>query len=633
MTFLRFTLLILLLCVFISEVPAKHIIVAYDTSGSMHYVNKKRRMSVTDLDRLNNYLTQILFVGVPKNVSDNRDEITLALDNGPLYQAGDMLSYFHFDTGIDERFSKQRNVRQTDFVQRLPITEKYKGYQGQNTDIIKAKVHIYDNLYQKIDQMTYWILVSDEDIDLSVGAIKDPRLKAKVAKFERDFFQPPVFELIVNNHVTIRIRKIFRYDQLLPSDSVYTATLQNPNTSAQMVAFSKDSTTGGFRSETLRLDTTNENKGDFQLDRVKAEILSEDGNALHNLRPILLNGISPPKTFRLTLPPGLSTTKNTSNELQITIHYKHNGASKTRKYSVSYKTTIDTLYLALKKQPNQPLDKITFVKEGGEYVNKDPLVLYTESPDVDKFRVIHVGCAVIDKDRNELHTLGMPMDFDKLPALLLPISFPAEKKFENRKNQITLTIDYKYDKSTRDHSIITNYKLINPPSLLPFVVGGVLLGVGLLGAFAWWVYGLVSRGGRTLDITLHETLPVEGEPQHFTLGKGDAISFQSSGFSSPDLGQQQVFDVNCEGYLAYDGKDLSRHQIATDGGTTSITLSDGQEFSLKSTVGDFDVQVRVDFGDGASVTSATETMVDKSEEDDLLGAETAVVDDDDPLNR
>lgn len=630
--------LLLLLCVLIvagipcDAVARKHIIIAYDISGSMYRIAGKTRMSEADLDRLNSYLTQILFDGVSENVSNSQDGIILPFDSGPLYQDGDMLSYFRFATEIFDEFQRQRNVSKTGFVRKLPKT--HADFRGQDTAFSKARVHIYDELYRQ-NEKTYWIVISDEDEDISLGDIENKELKQRLARFEREFFQPPVFQLLVNNHVTLRIREIFRYEQLpQSSDAVYIATSQNPNQPAQIVAFSKEKGSG-FRSETLHLDTSDTEKADFQLERVEVQIVSENGGTLHNLEPVSLNGISPPKTFQLRLPPNLSAAKNSSNKLQLTTHYRYRGKAKKRSYLSSYTTIIDTLYLALANQPNRHVDEIIFSPEGDFYINKDPLVLQTESSTPEKFQIKDIAFSVTTQGGNELFPpKDIPMKSDILPASL-KLRVDKMQQFKKRTNQITLTVNYKYDGSPRKRPIVHKYKIKTPLSPLPFVIAGIVLGLGAIGLLVRWLYGVIGSGrSRTQEITLLDMSSTgTGRSDTFTLRNGDVVHFRSSNSDSSDS-SQHLFNLNCEGYLAFDGKNLMFHQPGEDGSEASSVVSNGEQHSLKSVDGEFFVQIQVEFRDGTSQPDGEEPGGDKPETDDPFGNEsTASGDDSDPLNR
>ena len=631
MLFFRFVLFTLLLCMSISQVDAKHIIVSYDISGSMHKVDGQRRMYERDLSRLNNYLIEILFRGVPQSVP-SRDGIVLSFDSGALYQRGDVLSYFRFETDIYEDIKREENVQEEDLRRKLPETMDYAGYQGQNTEFSKARAYVYEDLYREQDAQTYWILISDEDEDLSLGAVKDTDLKRKLAQFDRTYWQPPVFELLVNKHVTLRIRQIFRHEQLpQSSDVVYIATSQNPNRPAQIVAFSKDAKTGNFHSENLRLDTNNTEKGEFQLDRVESEIVSGDGQSIHNLETVSLNGISPPQTFLLTLPQPFSDETNSSNQLKLTIHYKHKESPQERSYSLSYTPIIDTLYLALADQPNQPISKIDFGTEDNFYINKDSLVLHTDNSAPSKFQISDVAFAVTTRGGRELYTQDIPIDPAALPASLPSFSISKDTpQFQDRTNQITLTVNYKYEGSQRKLPIIVNYNVHSPPSPLPFVIAGLVAGVVVLALLGRWIYGMIS-GGRSLTITLMEmTSTGGGASDTFTLEKEHIVSFRP-----PDSGalekNQHLFNANCGGYLTFDGKNLSLHDFSEDGEISSV-LSDGDEFSLKSAAGDFFVQIQVEFSDGTTDTPVGGQSEIDSEDDPIGGGSTAA-DEDDPLLR
>ena len=114
--------LLLLLILFLPAANAKHIIVIYDVSGSMHRHKGRTVMKSEDMRRVNDYLTGILFSDTSQKIS-GRDSLTKACDppyaGKPLYQEGDFLTYCAY--AVNRKCTKkQKGMSRHEFQQLLP---------------------------------------------------------------------------------------------------------------------------------------------------------------------------------------------------------------------------------------------------------------------------------------------------------------------------------------------------------------------------------------------------------------------------------------------------------------------------------------------------------------------------------
>ena len=171
----RFTLTISIFLIFILFPPmaaAKHIIIVYDVSGSMVSLRVGERvityMESEDIRRVNEYLTDLLFTNTSQSLRDRVNdsyikECDAAFVGKPLYQSGDVLTYAEY---AEERTPKinRAQVSKTEFQQQLPNRDSLN---GQVSYLLRAEVEVYDVLYNNADDETYWVFVTDGDIDNS----------------------------------------------------------------------------------------------------------------------------------------------------------------------------------------------------------------------------------------------------------------------------------------------------------------------------------------------------------------------------------------------------------------------------------------------------------------------------------
>ena len=236
-TFTITVLLAFLICA--PVVTAKHIIVIYDVSGSMIRLRTNGRvntyMESEDIRRVNDYLTNLLFTDTAQPLRNREDsQIKLcepAYVGRPLYQSGDTLTYVDY---ADRRYEKikRAQVRRDEFQQKLPDSiNLVSSFHGKVSYLLRAEVEVYDELFNDADDETYWVFVTDGDIDNSGKS--DPGISSvlkRSAAIEDEYYAPMIFGILVNNHVRIQIRRLHKRGDI---DSIFIATPTNPKEPAR----------------------------------------------------------------------------------------------------------------------------------------------------------------------------------------------------------------------------------------------------------------------------------------------------------------------------------------------------------------------------------------------------------------
>jgi len=594
-----FIIVILIMSCFILSVDkseAKHIIVAYDISKSMYRLRNRTFMTEADLKRVNDYLTEMLFSKIAKQPRQASDDIIKPYDGEPFYKSGDLISCFQFATAINYKSQRQQGITRQDFDKLLPNpTNPSASFSGVDTFLGDAKVEIYTKLYQEGEE-TYWILVSDEDEDISIARHKNPAVKKVLAKIHDDYYESRVFEILVNQHVTIRVHKINPNGKgHTATEAVYIASIQNPTNPVKTIEVSKEITSGNFTSETLRIDTNNPEKGDFSLDVAQVTVVNPSGESIHT-EDISLRDGAPPGDFKITLPG--KDARNTNNKLEIRVKYTYKGNPKeSPSFQLSYITTIDTVYVAFANSPTKPVEKIRFSKDKGKekYVSPE-LVLNSECPDKNNFILENLGVHVLSKEGEEYHTDQIPLDSKKIGdafTIELPLNV---KELKQRGNQMVFNVQYQYNGEQRDlQAAATNYLLKEGTPTWPLWL--ILLIVAGIGCYfgGRWVYVQFVRGGPSpiIDIVLsraNASGTTRGNGEDFSLQEGDAVYFDQS------EGGEYLFDVGCSGYfLNYMGKEISLFEDAFD--ETGRILNSGDTFALTPPDGNT-VYVKLEFSSG-----------------------------------
>ena len=92
--------------------------------------------------------------------------------------------------------------------------------------LLRAEVEVYDALYDNAYDETYWVFVTDGDIDNSGKS--DPGISSVLkrhAEIEDEFHSPMIFGVLVNNHVRVQVRKLRKSIDI---NTIFFATPTNP---------------------------------------------------------------------------------------------------------------------------------------------------------------------------------------------------------------------------------------------------------------------------------------------------------------------------------------------------------------------------------------------------------------------
>ena len=463
----RNTLIVNVLLVFILFSPvavaAKHIIVIYDVSGSMISLriggNVNTYMESEDIRRVNKYLTNLLFTNTSQPPIDMDDTLIKACEAAyvgkPLYQSGDILTYAEYAKRRNTKLNRAK-VSRTEFQRQLPDPTKLKSsFPGMVSYLLRAEVEAYDDLYSEDDDETYWVFVTDGDIDNSGKS--DPGISSVLkrhAEIEGEFYAPMIFGILVNNHVRIQIRRLQKRGDI---NSIFIATPTKPKEQVRKIQLSRDDE-GRFITETLTIDTENSAKAKFKLNNVNVEIIDRFNKPLLGILvpPVPLNDNPPPYEFRIPFPaqPEIAAP---GNALKLEVTYNYNGEDEV--YSVplmNYRAVIDSIYIAMLAAPDRPAKQLDLTFSEGRY-NAD-LTIQSESPNKDAFQIDEIRCQIQYKDARKLCDVSVPKTVARLGEPFR-IEVPKQDHLDWYGNQLVFEIDYRYDGEAISTTMQIPYKL------------------------------------------------------------------------------------------------------------------------------------------------------------------------------
>ena len=608
MKVLRYTFTITLLIVFSLPVvvDAKHIIVIYDISGSMRSLringNINTYMEPEDIRRVNHYLTDLLFTDTAQDLRDPDDfyikECELAYVSKPLYQSGDILTYATYARQRTTEINR-RQIQRAEFRQRLP-----QEFPGQVSYLLRAQVEVYDELYRDADDETYWVFVTDDDVDNSGKS--DPgiaKVLKRLAEIEEEYYDPMIFGILINKHVRIQVRRIQKRDNI---DTIFIANSIKPKESVQTIQLSRDEE-GQFTSETLTIDTENSEKAKFKLNSVNIEIVdkynrplqvvTQDGTTeLLEVTPVPLYGNLPPYDFRILLPanPEIATS---GNALKLEIVYNYEGVDKDP-YLVPlmhYTAVIDSVYAANPEEPDRPAKQVTLQFSKDLY--HGDFLIQSESPNKKAFGINQIRCELQYKDGRKLcDALVSPTEVGLGETFRIEV--PKVNRLDWYGNKLVLDIDYEYENSAKSATLEVPFELQGGTSgfliwiLIP--LGLILLVIG--------IFGLIHLGRRWLagppmeyQIMLEE-VDAEGMPlkerQSFPLTDGETISFASDGDDAWhfDVGSPAVLRCRRGEMLLYEDAHAEEGRILTSGETLILTRDGGGEIRVRLEILDDEMQ-------------------------------------------
>ena len=608
----RFTLSISIFAIFASFSPmaaAKHIIVIYDVSGSMVRLNKDY-MKSKDIRRVNEYLTDLLFTNTSQSLRDKVNdsyikECDAAHVGKPLYQSGDTLTYAEYAEKRDAKLNRAQ-VSKSEFQRQLPNPATLQiSFYGLVSYLLRAEVEVYDELYRDADDETYWVFVTDGDIDNSGKS--DPGISSvlkRLAEIEDEFYSPMLYGVFVNNHVKIEVRRLQKRGNI---DSIFVATPTQPKKPVQEIQLSPNEE-GRFFSETLTIDTENSEKTQFHLNKVDVEIINRDNKPLQIMNPdnttgmliinpIELHGAPPPHEFHISLPANREIAAP-DNMIKFEVTYSFKGDDKVfAAPRMNYTAEIKIIYVARPNERERPVKELRLLFSDDEY--SESLTIQTESPKRDAFQIDQIRGHIQYKDSRKLCDVVVP---EKTKRLGEPFSVevPKQDRLDWYGNKVVLEIGYKYEKEKLSQTIRIPYKLEGsgigfPRSLLWMF----LIPVGVV------VYLLIRRmlpAPIMHSITLTEVSEAGtplGEPAHYTLKNKGILEFGPRGLT------ELRFDVGSDAFIHCRKKNLRLFEDADDEEARILDLP--ETLTLRRSEDDDEVHVRCEIA---------EDSIDEPDDDD-----------------
>ena len=410
MNIIRYVFIVTLLFILcLSVANAKHIIVVYDVSSSMYKLNiasgPSTRMESKDIQRVNDYLTNLLFTNVSQSLLDSDDAHIRECDadyvGQPLYQSGDIITYAEYAKRRYPKLNRQQ-VSSDEFQAKLPDPNDLKrSFFGQTSYLLRAEVEVYEELFSENDE-TYWIFVTDGDVDRS--AENDPNysdILQRLTLIEDKYYDPMIVGILVNGHVKIEVRRI----QMI-SEAIFIANTVTPNKLVEEIILKKD-ISGQFYSEPLFIDTNVSKKTKYKLNSVNVEVFDRNGNPLqfvnddsgvstHTLLPVLLHGKTPPAKFQIPLPANANIID--AGKLQLKVNYSFRGIDKTYKLYTEYEPVDSNVYIS-NLGNSKPVEKVVLRLSEGSY--RASLVVRTESNNKTAFRIDQINCRILYEDNSD----------------------------------------------------------------------------------------------------------------------------------------------------------------------------------------------------------------------------------------
>ncbi|MDE0483510.1 MAG: hypothetical protein OXI67_13095 [Candidatus Poribacteria bacterium] len=639
---LRNTLIISLIFIFILLTPiiaaAKHIIVFYDVSGSMVSLRIDGQTNVymgsNDMRRVNEYLTNLLFTNTSQDLRDNANdtyikECDAVLVGKPLYQSGDILTYVEYAKKGNTKINREQ-ISKNDFQQQLPNPMTLRrSFYGKVSYLLRAEVEVYDELYRETDDETYWVFVTDGDIDNSGKS--DPGI-ANVLKrqaiIEDEFYDPMIFGVFVNNHVKIEVRRLQKRGDI---DSIFIATPTKPKEPVRKIQLSRDKE-GKFFSETLLINTENSEESKFKLNNFNVEIvdrnyrplqiINEDNTSdILNVDPVELNGNPPPYEFRLLLPANREIAAS-DNKMKLEVAYSFNGEDKV--FSVplmNYTAVIKSIYVASITDPDSPTKLLELQFADDKY--NVSLTVQTESPQADAFQIDQIRCQVQYKDTRKLCDVTVPKVIERLGEPFA-IEVPKHGRLDWYGNKVVLEIDYRYENETLNTTIEAPYELKGGGTGFPLWVLWVLL-VPVLGVILFLVIRAIIKRVKSKPVEHRIKLAIEDSMDEFISNDDRLFTLtdkNSLAFGENDA-HEMYFDVEwpdcpdflrCEKKLPWPwskNKGRIRHHKSIDDAEGEIVNVPGS-LTLKRDEDNIEVYIQYDKEDNISDTKSNDESFEGS---------------------
>ena len=559
----------LVLMLFLPSAYAKHIIVVYDVSGSMIGLRINGRTEVymesNDIRRVNDYLIGLLFTDTAQSLRDNNDthieECKAAFVGKPLYQSGDVLTYIEYSKRGNRKINRSK-VSRNEVQRQLPNPINLRSsFPGLVSYLLRAEVEVYDELYRKDDNETYWIFVTDGDIDNSGKSDPDiTTVLQRQAAIEKEFYSPLILSLFVNEHVKIEVRQLQKRGDI---KSIFIATPTKPKEPVQKIQLARDME-GQFFSETLTIDTENSTKTKFKLKSVGVEVVDKHNRPLQivtednkfgvlEVPPVSLNENPPPYEFQILFSahPEIAAP---GNALKLEVTYNYNG--KDEVYSaplMNYTAIIDGVYVATLEEPNHPAKALDLVFSEGRY--SEALTIQSESPNIDAFQIGEIRCQVQYKDTRKLCDVTVPQTIKRLGEPF-NLEVPKENRLDWYGNKVVFEIDYQYEGDTKSTTIQMPFKVRGggagfPMWLLWILLVPLIVVVGYLlvrGLISFIVPPLIVHRISLTEVS--EASTELGKTKFFTLKNKEILEFGARGT------KELQFDVGSDAFLYCDKKNI-----------------------------------------------------------------------------
>ena len=624
---------------FVPAVNAKHIIVTYDVSGSMLRHHNRTYMRSEDISRLNTYLTKLIFTDMSHPLLDNsKDKFIKECDSAyagrSLYQAGDVLTYAEYAEDRREKISRSP-VNANEFQEQLPDpTNLRRSFYGMVSYLLRAEVEVYDELFKEADDETYWIFVTDGDIDRSEESDSEIRqVLQRHAQIEEGFHSPLICSILFNDRVKIEVRRI---QKRVVIDTIFVANQTHAKTEIQGIQFGRDDTgqlsdIGQFTSETLIINTESSEKTAFTLGSVTVKVTDKNGSLLQiagedngtkplQIDPISLQGKSPPAMFRISLP-AYSEFTAPENLLSLEVSYSYNGVDSGHQVlPVSYTAVIDNIYLSAGTlRVLSPEDaSIPFGERGwrgGElelwllddtYLGE--LVVQSESRNKAAFQIKEILCYVQDKSGQKLCDASVSNSPESLGERF-QIVVPKHERLDWFGNSLTLEIKYQYDEKPKTVDVLIPFKLRSNSGFPTWLLIILLCVVVILLLF------FVIRGVQSLltpdpvEIRLAE-VGGDGIERSFTLTHKAHLEF------GPGDDETLRFDVGSSALLRCRHGRISLYEnaLAEEG----EVLSTSQTLTVRRDSDDEQIFISFEIVDDEPQETFEDDITEETEEDDPL---------------
>ena len=604
----RFTLTISAFLIFILCSPiiaaAKHIIVIYDVSGSMVSLTGGGRvntfMEPQDIRRVNEYLTDLLFTNTSQILRDEVNdsyikECDAAYVGKPLYQSGDILTYAEYANQRSTKLNRAQ-VNKSEFQRQLPNPMTLRtSFYGMVSFLLRAEVEVYDELYRDTDNETYWVFVTDGDIDNSGQS--DPGISSvltRLAEIEDEFYSPMIYGVFVNNHVRVQVRKLRKSIDI---NTIFFATPTKQGKPVQEIQLAKDDE-GKFISETLTVETHNSAKSNFKLNSVNVEIVDkfnkplqimneDNATGILSVDPVELHGNPPPHEFRIPFPehPEIAAL---GNALKLEATYSFKGEDKIHSSQpIEYTTVIDSIYVSNLDNPKQQAKELNLNFSEDAY--RVDLVVQSESHNKKAFTIDQLRCHVQYKDGHKLCDATVPKEIELGESFSIEVA--KQDRLDWYGNKFVLEIDYKYDKEAKSATIEIPYKLVGGGTGFPMWLLWVLL-VSVLGVVVFLLIRRIIPDPIVHSITLTEVSEAGtplGETAHFTLKNKMNLEF------GPRGPNELRFDVGSDAFLHCRKKNLRLFEDDDDDEGQVLDLP--ETLTLRRSEDDDEVRVRCEIAD------------------------------------